>query len=191
MPILIAPVVAAGTLAQERQPEIAVDDELRLRPWQASDAPTVLRAFADPDIQFWHFGRYETEPEARAWIAECARHWHAEVCASWAVTRLADDEVVGRVAIYTALVDGYGEASYWVLPDARGHNIAARAAIAATRWAHDLGLHRVELQHSTANPASARVARKAGFTFEGVRRGANLHADGWHDMQLYSHLEPD
>jgi RimJ/RimL family protein N-acetyltransferase len=35
------------------------------------------------------------------------------------------------------------------------------------------------------------VARRAGFKEEGVRRGANLHDDGWHDMRLYAHLSTD
>jgi len=32
---------------------------------------------------------------------------------------------------------------------------------------------------------------RAGFVEEGIRRAANLHADGWHDMMLYSHLATD
>lgn len=52
---------------------------------------------------------------------------------------------------------------------------------AATGWAHAVGLHRVELQHSSKNAASARVAERAGFHREGVRREASLLVDGWHD----------
>jgi len=43
----------------------------------------------------------------------------------------------------------------------------------------------VELEHSTQNPASCRVAVKAQFAAEGVRRSAALHADGWHDMHVH------
>ena len=42
-----------------------------------------------------------------------------------------------------------------------------------------------------ANPASCRVAVKAGFREEGVRRGAALHADGWHDMHVHALLADD
>jgi RimJ/RimL family protein N-acetyltransferase len=191
MPILIAPVVEAGTMARAEQPDIVVDDELHLRAWRAEDAPTVVQAFSDPEIQHWHFRRYDNKAEALQWIRECNDQWRSETCASWAVTRTHDDEVVGRVAIHTVLRDGYGEVTYWVLPEARGGGVATRAAIAATRWAHDFGLHRVQLQHSTRNEASARVAAKAEFVSEGIRRGANLHDDGWHDMQLYAHLATD
>jgi RimJ/RimL family protein N-acetyltransferase len=191
MPILVAPVVEAGTMAGADQPDIVVDAELRLRPWRAEDAPAVVRAFSDPEIQHWHFRRCENEAEALQWIRECNDQWRSETCASWAVTRTDTDEVVGRAAVHTVLRDGYGEVTYWVLPGARGEGIATRAAITATQWAHGVGLHRVQLQHSTRNEASARVAVKAEFVSEGIRRGANLHDDGWHDMHLYARLATD
>lgn len=178
-------------MANSGQPEIVVDADLVLRPWQMSDAAAVVRAFSEPDIQHWHFRRYDTLQEAEAWIAECHDGWRLEQSASWAITRRPGGEVVGRVAIYTVLKDGYGEVTYWVLPEARGQGVATRAAVAATRWAHELGLHRVQLQHSTHNHASGRVAVKAGFISEGIRRGANLHDDGWHDMHLFAHLATD
>jgi RimJ/RimL family protein N-acetyltransferase len=60
------------------------------------------------------------------------------------------------------------------------------------RWAVDeLGLHRLFLYHSTANPASCRVAAKAGFAFEGTLRSAMRHPDGWHDMHLHGLVPGD
>ena len=64
---------------------------------------------------------------------------------------------------------------------------ATSVVIGLSRWAlNDLGLHRVELAHSVANPASCRVADKAGFRLEGAKHRALLHADGWHDMHLHA-----
>jgi len=54
--------------------------------------------------------------------------------------------------------------------------------------AFDRGLRRLELEHSTLNPASCRVAEKAGFTLEGTRHGAARHADGHHDMHVHVRL---
>jgi RimJ/RimL family protein N-acetyltransferase len=54
-----------------------------------------------------------------------------------------------------------------------------------------VGLHRVQLDHSTLNHASCRVAAKAGFWFEGTRRGQALHEDGWHDMPMHARLAGD
>jgi RimJ/RimL family protein N-acetyltransferase len=86
---LIPPVVRAGTLADTGQPDVVVDAELVLRPWRMTDAPAVVRAFSSPDIQHWHFRRYDTADEAKAWIEECHDAWQAEKFASWAVTRQA------------------------------------------------------------------------------------------------------
>ena len=187
---LIPPVVPAGSMAGDRPPDVRIDDELVLRAWRVEDAPVVVEAFADPDIQHWHFRRYDDEAEALGWIEATFEDWRSERSATWAIVRTATD-VVGRVTIYTSLEDGHGEVSYWVLPHARRQRVASRACIAAIEWAHALGLHRVQLQHSIANAASRHVALRCGFVEEGVRRGANLHADGWHDMRLYSHLASD
>lgn len=191
MPKLIPPVVPPGTMATAEQPEIAVDDNLLLRPFRESDTAAVVAAFGDPDIQHWHFRRFDTDAEALGWIREGLDAWRAERSATWAVVERADGRIAGRVSIHLRLEDGHGEVAYWLLPWARGQGVATRACVAATRWAHDLGLHRVQLEHSTRNDASRRVAERAGFTVEGCRRGANLHDDGWHDMQLWSHLSTD
>lgn len=190
MPKLIAPVVPAGTLASASQPTLVIDDDLELRPFGADDAAAVIAAFSTADIQHYHFRRMDTEDEAQRWIAECADAWREEKSATWAIAEPVGDPI-GRVTMHLSLVDGHGEVSYWVLPTARGRGVATRACTMATRWAHGLGLHRVQLQHSMTNEPSRRVALRAGFIPEGVRRGANLHSDGWHDMALYSHLADD
>ncbi|MGH1493671.1 MAG: GNAT family N-acetyltransferase [Acidimicrobiales bacterium] len=188
---LIPPVVPAGAMSGSDQPEILVDEDLWLRPWHPGDAATVVEAFSTPDIQRYHFRHFATESDAQHWIEDCAEGWRSERSASWAIVERDDNRVVGRVTVYTSLEDGYGEVSYWVLPSSRGRGVATRACVAATRWSHELGLHRIQLEHSIHNEGSRRVALKAGFVKEGIRRGANLHADGWHDMVLYSHLATD
>lgn len=188
---LIPPVVEAGALASQQQPEISIDDDLTLRPWRHGDARTLIEAFSASDIQHYHFRRFDNEPEAQKWIDDCAEGWRAEKSATWAIVDRPADKIVGRVTVYTSLADGLGEISYWVVPDARGRGIATRSCVAAMRWGHHLGLHRIQLEHSTQNEASRRVALRAGFVEEGTRRAANLHADGWHDMVLYSHLITD
>lgn len=178
-------------MANADQPDIAIDRELVLRPWQPTDVSVVVDAFSIPDIQHWHFRRVDTETEAAEWIAACAEGWRSETSATWAIVERSEMRIAGRVSVYTELDDGWGEVSYWVLPHARGRGVATRACVAATRWAHALGLNRIQVQCSTQNVGSCRVAIRAGFIEEGVRRGANLHADGWHDMRLYSHLPTD
>lgn len=193
MPKLIPDVVEAGSLAAQAQPTIAIDDELLLRPFDAAspgDIEAVVRAFDTTDIQYFHFRRLDAE-ESVHWITAARNAWQAETGATWAITSRRDGSVLGRVSVYLRLVDGAGEVSYWVLPEARGRGVATRACRTATRWAHQVGIHRVELQHAAVNVGSEGVARAAGFLREGVQRGAGLLVDGWHDMVLHSHLATD
>ncbi len=79
-----------------------------------------------------------------------------------------------------------------MLPEARGGGVVVEATRRISQWAlEDLGLHRLRLCHSTANPASCRVAEKAGYSFEGTQRGALLHEDGWHDEHLHALVQGD
>lgn len=172
-------------------PDVDIDEAVRLRAWRAEDAAVVVDAFADPDIQRWHFRRYDSEHEALEWIQASWHDWRAERAATWAVVSSATAEIAGRVTMYTALEEGHGEVSYWVLPEFRHRGIASRACTAATRWAHSLGLHRVQLEHSVENDVSRHVALRCGFLEEGIRRGATLHGDGWQDMRQYAHLATD
>jgi RimJ/RimL family protein N-acetyltransferase len=51
--------------------------------------------------------------------------------------------------------------------------------------------HRIEICHSTQNPASCRVAERAGYTAEDVKRSEVLHTDGWHHMHQHARIETD
>jgi RimJ/RimL family protein N-acetyltransferase len=189
MPILTKPVVPEGSLAAAQGAEIA-GDGLILRPWEAKDVGAAVAGFADPAVQRWHC-RSMDAAEAAEWIAQITARWRAELGARWAVTE--GGVVVGQIGLgHLDLHDGCAEISYWIVPQARGRGLAPRALEALCGWAFgELGLHRLQLEHSTANPSSCRVAEKAGFRVEGVRRSAVLHQDGWHDMEVHARIRGD
>ncbi len=191
MPFLVPPVLAAGCLRQHEPPTLRASAEVMLRPWRADEAPIIKAAYADAAIQQWNLNTVDDD-EAHAWIARWPDLWEAETDACWAVATIDDDTVLGRIALRDiSLAGASGQVTYWVLPEARGRGVATTAAREVARWAiHDVGLHRLELNHSAANHRSCRVAEKAGFQLEGTRRHALLHPDGWHDMHLHAHLAP-
>ena len=63
--------------------------------------------------------------------------------------------------------------------------------IAENGWQTHVGLHRIELEHSTLNKASCRVAVKAHYLAEGTKRSSGLHADGWHDMHQHAQVNAE
>lgn len=189
MPSLTTPALPAGSLASLRQSEVA-GDGVMLRAWRESDRGAVVAGFADPAIQRWHC-RSMDDDEALAWIARWPRHWSEETGASWAV--VDDGVVAGQIGLRRMdLGEGLAAISYWVLPAARGRRVAPRALEALSGWAFGtLGLHRLELSHSTANPASCQVAQRCGFLLEGTKRAEARHVDGWHDMHAHARLTTD
>ncbi|WP_030243957.1 MULTISPECIES: GNAT family N-acetyltransferase [unclassified Streptomyces] len=193
MPFLTSPVLSDGTLAGRPQPTVPTGDGLLLRPWRDADAPAVHEVFQDPVMHQWHARSADTVAEVAGWIGDWRRAWQEERAAQWAVVGADTDSLLGRVALREIrLVDGSAEMAYWTVPAARGRGIAVRAADALARWALDeVGFHRLELLHAVRNEASCRVATRTGFVFEGIKRKAVLHPDGWHDMHLHARLRGD
>ncbi|MFE2382702.1 GNAT family N-acetyltransferase [Streptomyces misionensis] len=188
----IPDVVPPGHMAGGDQPVLGLADGVRLRPWRPADAPALLAAAQDPAIRQWNLFAVADEDDARRRIAQMRERWRAESGAVWAVAR-SGGAPIGLIGLNGVdLAGGAAELVYWLLPEARGTGLAVATTRRLTHWAlRDLGLHRVRLCHSTANPASCRVAEKAGFTFEGTMRGALLHADGWHDQHLHARVAGD
>lgn len=185
MPRLLTPVVASGSLGRHAQPTLPIDDQVAMRPFQAEDAATLVDAYADPDIAFWHH-RSMSHDEARAWVQATADAWHQEHDAEWAI--VDTDQVLGRVALRGISLDiGHAEVSYWTLPHARDRAVASRGVDRLARWAlHEVGFWRLLIRHSTRNVASCRVAGRAGFAHEATLTRCHIHADGWHDVHVHT-----
>jgi RimJ/RimL family protein N-acetyltransferase len=185
------PAVDARTLAGP-QPVLAAPGDLLLRPWTASDAPVFLAAYQDPAIRQWHTRQPASADEVLEWFDRYRREWAQQQGAHWAVTR-DGGPVLGRIALNAMnLDDGLAACAYWVLPAARGARVAARALTALGEWAlAEPRFHRLQLDHSTRNPASCRVAVRCGFRLEGTKRSDAVHADGRHDMHLHARIRGD
>lgn len=186
------PAIPAGALAAAPQPVLPAPGGLQLRPWDTADAPVFLAAYQDHAIQRWHTRQPASEAQVREWFDGYRRDWAQEKAGHWAVT-CDGDQVLGRIALRGMdFDDGIATCAYWVLPAARGTGVASRALTAVSAWAlEEIGFHRLELDHSTRNHASCRVAAKAGFLLEGTKRSAAVHGDGRHDMHLHARIQGD
>jgi ribosomal-protein-alanine N-acetyltransferase len=189
MPPLFQPVVAPGALADRDQPTLSGNDVV-LRPFKRSDAPLLVSAYSEPGIQHWH-GASLTDREANDWIEARPDLWRREARADWAVT--VNAAVVGRIGLKAIdLEEGMAEVAYWIVAEHRRNGYATSAVTVLSDWAFsDLGLHRLELTHSTRNQPSCGVAERAGYQLEGTKRDGGMHPDGWHDLHLHARIATD
>lgn len=79
-----------------------------------------------------------------------------------------------------------------VHPDFRGRGIATAAQRAlAERLLRESTSNRVQADTDPANVAEQRALTRAGFTREGVARGAQWRRGQWHDRVVFSLLRGD
>ena len=84
------------------------------------------------------------------------------------------------------------EIGYWVLPEARGRGVAARAVRLLAGWAlEELGLTRIEAYVPVDNEPSLRSIERAGFTQEGVARAVFDNQRDRVDLAQYSLVRAD
>ncbi len=165
-------------IAVGEQPTVLTDGVVTLRPWLPDDAPVVFRACQDAQIQrFLPVPQPYTETSAREFIAIRRADWDGADERSFAITDARTGEVLGSIARHRR-AEHRVEFGYWVAPEARGRGIATRALRLIAEWSLAAGFVRLELFTHPDNHASGRVAERAGFTREGVRRAWDLDRDG-------------
>jgi RimJ/RimL family protein N-acetyltransferase len=84
------------------------------------------------------------------------------------------------------------ELGYTTAPAARGRGVATEALRQLTEWAlAELEMERLELLISVDNPASKRVAERAGYVREGVLRSLWFKQGRREDTEIWSRLAAD
>lgn len=153
--------------------------------WSPPEPPLVagelvVRAVRDDDEAFVR--RIWSEPLSVAMMlrkepsdAELTGIWHYVRAGSFK-RRFAylvvdiDGESVGNITL-SGTRPRVAEIGYVVDVDARGRGIAPRAVDVVSRWAFArLDVARLEARTYLDNPASHKVAERAGFTAEGIER---------------------
>jgi RimJ/RimL family protein N-acetyltransferase len=172
-------------------PRAEPDDGYGLRPVRSGDAPAVLAAFRSAADMARQGGvrTLEQAQEQVAWLRAPQRRAVAIVD--------AEDLLVGLVAISVDEENRSGWFFYWLHAEHRGRGLASRAAASVADRAltpsaeGGWGLERLELGHRVNNPASAAVARAAGFVEEGLERGKFLIDGERLDVRTCGRLRSD
>ncbi|MFC4554479.1 GNAT family N-acetyltransferase [Georgenia faecalis] len=163
-----------------------------LRRWTTADAGALHAALAQSPDLATQLGRTDLDD-----LGACADLIATRLGASSPTAHhlavAVDGTAVGNVSL-THVETRHGTAwvSYWLAPAARGRGLAARGLATVARWAlADLDVFRLELGHRVNNPASCRVATRAGFAAEGIERGKLRYGDQRFDVETHARLATD
>lgn len=81
---------------------------------------------------------------------------------------------------------------YWLTADFQGRGIMSRCVSTLTEYGFsERGLHRQVIACAEGNQASAGVATRCGFQFEGVARDAEWLYEGFVGHRIYARLRTD
>lgn len=171
-------------------------ERLVLRPFGLDDAPALIEVIrAGEDFLPPNFpGVLEAEPIA--WFLREGVHkvQRFGLGIHLAATDRRTGGLIGTIGLFKVNWEHLtSEVGYGMRPGARGRGHATEALSLISDWAlRDCGLFRVELRAMVTNHASIRVAEKAGYTREGIARGAERDADGVsRDMVVFSRIATD
>ncbi|MZD08974.1 GNAT family N-acetyltransferase [Streptomyces sp. SID5785] len=172
--------------------EIALDDTARLRPldpWRAEEFLAHLERGRDFIGQFIPFGSTAVDVDsARAALQRYADMRAADTGGLHGIW--VDNTLVGGVLSLNVEPErGNAEVGCWLEPAATGRGLITRAMRPLLDWLVDeRGMRRVEWVAASGNVPSLNVARRLGFSKEGVRREANPWRGVRHDLEIWSLL---
>ncbi|HEY0416018.1 MAG TPA: GNAT family protein [Gaiellaceae bacterium] len=156
-----------------------------LRGWTDADQAAYRDAMRDPE----NIRRLNDYSDETAADIEALR-----VSGTMLVLAIADarsDAFLGFVALIPKEWRS-AELAYMVVPAARGRGLAHRAIRLLGDWAfRELSLGRLQLRIAPDNEPSIRVARRCGYTFEGVMRSSFELRGRRLDSGLWSLLPTD
>ncbi|MGH2876878.1 MAG: GNAT family N-acetyltransferase, partial [Solirubrobacteraceae bacterium] len=117
----------------------------------------------------------------------------AALTAPFAIVHADTRDLLGSISLLRfSWEDARGEVGYWLAREARGAGHATRAVIMICAWGFAaLHLERIDLLAATGNPASQRVAERAGFTREAVLRSYLRSGSERQDMVMFGLLRQE
>jgi RimJ/RimL family protein N-acetyltransferase len=166
---------------------------VRIRRYRDDDVADVRAGCDDPLTQRFLplLPSPYTRDDATWWVTQGSLAAFDSGGGNFAIADPATDRLVGGVGV-THQRDGNGEIGYWVAPWGRRHGAATAATRTLSEYAFSAGYGRIQLRTEYENTPSQRVAIAAGYTREGVQRGAGLTRDGSrHDLVVWSRLAGD
>jgi len=171
-----------------------LDDVVVLRPWTRSEAGFIAGASKDAAIERYNGPAPHSLADAVAVIESFERNWRAFAASgnptgvAFAIVDAASGELVGMCGVDDWSTTEVAQFGYWLAAGARGHGFATRAVMLMTGWLFKLGAARIFLTIVSDNAASAAVARRARFTYEGTLRSHGVWQGRRQDVDVFAVL---
>jgi len=157
-----------------------------------TDGIVVLRPIGPGDAEPTYTMRILPEVSGRSVVAtpmdpavvarQCAEsesRWIEGRRAEMTIRRAADDEYLGEIALfYFEPLLKEAMIGYSLVPEARGHGYATRAARLVTDWGFEIGMARMVAGTAVDNVASQRVLEAAGYHREALQLARLPGPDG-------------
>ena len=175
-------------------PETPEGALVRLIDVTESDLPLLDRLRATQVGGFNDLGQERRVLAPDAWVTGRLR---GEERGELFVQRRSDGAVVGTISYHRVSYGPNAESKAWMIgidlvPEGRGQGLGTEAQRLLADWLFETtGVNRVEASTDVDNVAEARSLEKAGFTREGVNRGAQFRAGAYHDLVHYARLRSD
>jgi RimJ/RimL family protein N-acetyltransferase len=174
------------------QPTLS-DEVVTLRPWRPTDAEAVFVACQDPEIpRFVPVPQPYTRADAEAFVRQSRDESIAGPSAHFAISDAATGVLRGAISRHARTGIPRASIGYWLAPEARGQGVATRAVRLLVDWTFSTtDTIRIEIYTDVENIRSGRVALRAGFESEGVRRAWDLDRGGRQlDAAFYVRIRP-
>ena len=169
-------------------------ERLIIREWQLSDQDDLYEYASDPIVtKYLTFPTYTSHQEAVDRINYLIGCYQTDsIKQDYAIELKSEHKVIGAITIvdYTPSVEGIAEIGYCLNKKYQGFGYMTEALKNMFVYIKERGIaKRITAKHDTENFKSGNVMKRAGMTFEGIRRKAgknNLHTR--HDLSIYSIL---
>lgn len=175
---------------------VRVDEQTEVRPVHAADAEAIYQLVREnldhlypwmdwvPDTGY-------TREDARDFVRRSEKAAREQSSFNALIVRAG--ELIGTTGFpeidWTNRIAHIG---YWLDRDCTGRGVMTECVRALVTYAFDaLEMNRIEIRCATGNEASAAVARRLGFTRDGVLRQASLLHGNYVDNAVFSMLREE
>ncbi len=170
---------------------------VRIRRYRPNDAPALfdaVRESLDDLCAFltWCRPDYRLE-ESRDFIAKSDSAWEKGEEYNFAIVDATGETLLGGVGLNRIdRVHNFANLGYWVRRSSARRGVATSATRLIAKFGlMEIGFNRLEILVAEHNPASQRVAVKAGAKFEGILRNRLVLAGRPHSAFAYSLIAAD